>query len=271
VGGKGDAPPAPDYTPIAQSSLESAKVAQETSREQLQWAKEQYADQAPTTKKFVDQMVDDSKQQSAHAQTMFDQYQQTFQPMMKKFADTASGWNTPGRAEQQAGMAMADVSTQMNKQREASLQQLESFGVDPSQTRYAALDLGTRVQQAAATAATGTQSRQLTEQQALALQGQAINIGSGIPSQVTQTFAGAAGSGGTGMNAANAGMQTGSNIMGSPTSWGQLGNQSLGTSINAMNTGYSNAMQGAQFERQGSQDTMKGIGSLVGAAAMLAI
>ena len=162
MGGKSSAPAAPDYTPIANSSIEAARVGQETAREQLAWAKEQYADQAPTTKKFVDQMVSDSEQQSSHAKTMFDQYQTTFQPMMKKFADTASGWNTPARAEQQAGMAMADVSTQMNKQREASLQQLESFGVDPSQTRFAALDLGTRVQQAAATAATGTQSRQQT-------------------------------------------------------------------------------------------------------------
>ena len=217
MGGKGSAPAAPDYTPIANSDLQSAQIYQQTANDQLNWAKQQYADQAPLTAQFVNQMVGDSKQQSANAQTLFDQYQQNTLPMMQNFSQQAQGWNSPARATQQAGAAMADVSNQMNAQREASLQQLEGFGVDPSQTRYAALDLGTRVQQAAATAATGTQSREQTEQQGLALEGQAINMGQGLPNQSTSTYGGAASSGSSGVNAANTSMSTGANIMGLPT------------------------------------------------------
>ena len=64
-GGKGSAPPAPDYSFMAQSSLESAKLAQQTSREQLDWSKQQYADQAPLTKAYMQQMVSSGQKQDA--------------------------------------------------------------------------------------------------------------------------------------------------------------------------------------------------------------
>src|SRR6187455_2338492 len=104
-GGKGSAPPPPDYSQMATSSLEAAKLQQQTSREQLDWAKDQYKDQAPYTKAYMQSMIDTQSKQNAiqdenmaNARTDRAFYQKTYQPMEKQFAATAAGYNDPARA-----------------------------------------------------------------------------------------------------------------------------------------------------------------------------
>ena len=311
-GGKGSAPTPPDYTPIAQSSLDAAKVQAQTSADQLDWAKQQYADQKPLTDAFMQSMVgvqntdiqaqqqamasgqkvsdaelQAMQTQQAQAQQAQDYYKSTYQPIESQFAATAQGYNTPQRAEQQSAAAQADVATAFSGQRQAALQSLESYGIDPSQTRYGALDLGTRISQAAAQSAAGTQSRLNTEATGLALQGEAINIGRGYPGQIAQAYstatqagqgvgsayggaigagAGAAGAGsagiGAGLNTAN----TYGNMMGTPTQWSGLANQSTAQGINAYNTGFQNQMAGFNANTAIAQNQMSGIGGLAGAA-----
>ena len=102
-GGKGSAPAAPDYSPVAQSSTEAAKIQAQTSQDQLDWAKAQYADQAPMTKAYMQSMVDTQaqdnqiqqqqmaieQQNQQNAQEAQDYYKSTYQPMETQFAQTA--------------------------------------------------------------------------------------------------------------------------------------------------------------------------------------
>jgi hypothetical protein len=277
---KGDAPPAPDYSFMAQSSLESAKLAQQTSREQLDWSKQQYADQAPLTKAYMQQMVDSSKKQDtitdenmANARTDRARYQSTYQPVEDQFVKTAQGYNAPARAQERSAAAQADVATAFAGQRHAALQSLEGYGIDPSQTRYGALDLGARISQAAAQASAGTTARNQTEATALALQGEAINIGKGYPGQIANAYGTAinAGQAGAGMGSQgiSAGLNTSNtygNMMGNPTTWGSLSNQSMGMGINAQNAGFQNQMAGFNANSAIAQNQASGIGSMVGAA-----
>ena len=281
-GGKGSAPPPPDYSQMATSSLEAAKLQQQTSREQLDWAKDQYKDQAPYTKAYMQSMIDTQSKQNAiqdenmaNARTDRAFYQNTYQPMEKQFAATAAGYNDPARAQQRSAAAQADVATAFSGQRNAALQSLEGYGIDPSQTRYGALDLGARISQAAAQASAGTTSRNQTEATGLALQGEAMNIGRGYAGQIANAYgtainAGQAGSqaGGAGVNAGLNTSNTYGNMMGNPTTWGSLGNQSMGMGINAMNTGYQNQMAGFNANSAIAQNQASGIGSLAGVAIM---
>jgi hypothetical protein len=279
-GGKGKAPAPPDYTPIAQSSLDAANVQAGVSRDQLDWAKQQYADQKPQTDAFMQAMTGaqnadlktqlQAQQDALNAQ---DYYKQTYQPMETQFAQTAAGYNSPDRANQQAGAAEANVAQTMNSQRSAALQSLEGFGIDPSQTRYGALDLGARISQSAATAAAGTQSRLNTEGTGLALQGEAINIGRGYPGQVAQSYGtsinagqGASGAGSSGINAGLNTFQTAGNEMGGPAQWASLANQSRGVGANAQNMGFQNALAGFNSNAAIAQNEMSGLGGLAGAA-----
>lgn len=269
-GGKGDAPAAPDYTPVAQSSVEAAKIQAQTSQDQLDWAKQQYADQAPQTQKFMSAMTGQTDAQTANAAADRQRYQSIYQPTEDKFVQEANNWNSPDRAAQASGAAMADVATQMGAARNAATANLESFGIDPSQTRYAALDLGSRVQQAASQAAAGTQSRLNTEATGLALQGEAINIGKGYPGQIAQSYAGATTAGQSGITAGLNTSSTYGNLMGTATQWGGLSNNSNGMAVNALNTGFNNQLGSAQLKEQQSQNFASGLGSMIGGGLAVA-
>ena len=88
--GKASAPPPPDYTPVANANIEAAKISQATAKEQLEWAKTQYADQAPHTKAYMQAMTANSEAQTANAQKAQDRYATTYQPIEDKFVNTAN-------------------------------------------------------------------------------------------------------------------------------------------------------------------------------------
>jgi hypothetical protein len=282
---KGSAPQPPDYSPIAQSSSEAARIQGEVSREQLDWAKQQYADQAPQTKAFMDKMLlasDQSRaaqdEQLANARKAQGFYESTYQPIEARLASEAQAYASPQRAAQQSAMAQGDVSAAFSGQRNAALQTLEGYNIDPSQTRYGALDLGARISQAAAQASAGTQSRLQTEAVGRGLETAAVNVGRGYPGQVTTEYGGsvgagtgAAGQGGAGINAGINTSNVYGSMMGNPTQWASAANASQATGISATNAGYQNQMAGFNANAAIAQNTSSGIGSMVGAAAGIGV
>ena len=283
--GSSSPPPAPDYTAMAMASKEAAQTQAQTAKEQLSWAKDQWSQQWPITQQYMQKMMDTSdaqtqmqREQMSNAEKDRARYESTYQPLENQLVTTAQGWNSPARSARESGAAMGDVATAFDQQRKSSLATLESYGIDPSQTRFGALDLGTRVAQAAATAAAGTQSRKNTEATGLGLLSEAINIGKGYPGQVSQSYAGATQAGGgaanTGAAGINAGLSTGStysNMMGSPLGWTQASNSAMGTTGNTMVGGYKAAVEGSHEAAQQQGNMMQGIGSLIGGAAAIAM
>lgn len=265
------APTPPDYSGLIQASTDAAKLQSQTSADQLAWAKQQYADQAPITKQYVTAMTDQATQQTANAEKDRSRYESIYQPMESSFAQTASGWNSPARADAQAASAKADVNASMESARNNATSNLESFGIDPSQTRFGALDLGSRISQAAAGAAAGTQSRQNTQATGLALQSEAINIGRGYPGQVAQSYAGAQGAGGAGISAALGTSSTYGNLMGTAAQWSGLATNSINGAVGATNAGFQNRLGASQIDSQNQANQSSGIGALVGVAGTAAV
>jgi hypothetical protein len=266
MGKKADTPAAPDFQALAASNSEAAHLQAKTSAEQLDWAKAQYADQAPATKAYMQSMTDSTNQQLANAQKDRARYESIYQPIESQFAQTAQGWNAPARANQQAAAAEADVGTQFEAQRKNALSSLESYGIDPSQTRFGALDLGTRVSQAAATAAAGTQSRRETEAMGLSLQGEAINIGKGYPGQVSQAYAGATQAGQAGINSGLNTSSTYGNLMGTANQWAATSNQALGMNTQLAGAQGQYGLGVIDANAKSSSATGQGIGMIAGAA-----
>ena len=142
----------------------------------------------------------------------------------------------------EAGKAEADVAAQFDQARQTAQDRLEAFGVDPSQTRGGALDLETRVAEAAAQASAGNQARFRTEQYGDQLMANAINTGKGYPQQV---LAAAGQAGQSGNQATNTGLATtasGANTMGTGYQWQGLGNQGLGQWGQMLNAGFQNQL-----------------------------
>lgn len=335
--GDKSAPPPPDYTPIAMAAqsqqassadqlqfarealstqqAESDKVFNATSsqadknfqlqQDALNWAKGAYADQSDTNKAVIGYDMQQQNRQgaiqdasAANAAQAQKRYETVYQPLEDQAVHDASTYASPDHKDQLMGAAAASSAQATESSRLSAMQNLESFGIDPSSTRYAAMDAGIRVQGAAAQAAASTSAGLQADATQRALMANAINVGRGLPSDVnagnnTAINAGNAGvgagsaAGGLGLNA----LSTGSNIMGSPLGYGSLGNQGYGVGAGAIGipTGALNAGTGAinagtqavgtwgstvnqGYQNQlgafnANQSASSGFGSMLGAAA----
>lgn len=331
----GGAPPPPDLSPIAWASAEGAKISAEVARENLQWAKDQYTMASGDMKNmygqymtYLNKQLDDQKAATDRAQTqadhtIYDQrrlvedalarakindenakedrefYETKYRPLEEAQIAEINKVASDEYKTSQRGRSMSGVAQAFDQQRQGALQSLEGFGVDPSSTRYAALDIGLRASKAAAMAAAGTQSDLTTDAIARAMRSDSINVGRGYPGSVAQTYGTSIASGGLGSQASsaasgaangaaavanasgaagagmyggalgilNAGVGAGAtygNLMGSGPAWANAGNQAIQTWGNTVNQGYQNQL--AHHASSGGLGSLLGAG--LGAASM---
>lgn len=244
----------------AQQSAAAASQAYSLGKEQFDWAKGEYSEMKPLIYESARAQLDAQKQASDIARQQWDFYTDTYRPLEADYVQRVQAWDSPERLQQQAGRAQGAVASQFEQARNAARASLESFGIDPSATRYAALDIGTRTAQAGAAAAAGNQAIEQGQIQGMGLRAGAINTGRGYANTVpaalstgTQAGAGAA-AGLTG------GLQAGSGALAAPAAWFSAGS-------GAMDAFGSTA--GKFFQPQQSSGS-SGLGALLGVGAGLA-
>lgn len=258
------APDPPDLGPLAEGSAESARIAQETAREQLAWAREQDATNRQLLERVLTSQEQVQDETLKNAQRDRARYEDIYQPLEENLVEEFQGYDTAQRRQEERGRAMADVNTAFDAQRRNALQRLESYGVDPSQTRNAALDIGMRTQQAAAAAGAASAADRATEQTGRALRAEALNIGKGYPSNV-------AGSYGQSLQAGNAMVGNANQTTATSGNAAQGANSFLNTSIsgfgqagNTMTQGYQNQMQQFNANQQATTGMLSAIGGVAG-------
>jgi hypothetical protein len=108
------------------------------------------------------------------------------------FLRQAQQYDTPERRQAEAGKAMADVTSAGEQARENSIAQLESFGIDPSQTRSASLDQNLRVQSALEAVRAGKAAQDTVENKGREYTAQALGIkGEAVGREATAAATGA--------------------------------------------------------------------------------
>lgn len=267
MGGKGTKVAAPDYTPVATVNKESAELSAQVAREQLAWAREQYAADREVTQQVLDVMLPNMRTEAEAGTRERERYQSVFQSVEDELVREARDYSSPERMELEAGKAQADVAQAFDAQRKGALAALESYGVDPSQTRSGALDRSARISQAAASAGAANAARTQVENIGRAMRGEAINIGRGYPGSIAQAFTTAQQAGG---GAVNANLQTtasGANTMGTPMQWTGLQSGFM------QNWGQNLDSQGRAWGagQQARAQTVAGMGAAVGGLAGLAL
>ena len=90
-------------------------------------------------------------------QAIRDEYAQTYQPMVQQMQQDAANYATPERMRAGMGEAASEAARAQDAQRESAMRNLESYGIDPSQTRHQAIDASMRAQDAATRAAAANQ------------------------------------------------------------------------------------------------------------------
>lgn len=270
MGGKSSAPPPPDYSGVAAASEASSQRAYALGQEQLAWAKEQYAQDKEITQQVVDAALETQDFQMENARLDRARYEQKYQQLEDKQIADAESYATPARRTMEMGKAGATVAQQFDAQREAALSNLESFGIDPSSTRFAALDIGIRASKAAAQAASMNQASDMVDATGRALRSEAINVGRGYPGQINQTYDTAlrAGQGAVGSQLSQT--ASGANTMGTATQWQGLGNQAVATWGNTLSQGHQAAMSSFNANQGQSSGAGAALG-IVGALGMAAM
>jgi hypothetical protein len=265
MGGKAKAPAAPDYGPLIALNEKSAKMSYDLATRQQDWAEQVYNENKDVSDIVIEKALGQLDQQTADAQRARERYQSLFEPLEEQLAQDAQDYASPERMEQEAGKAEADVAAQMEQARNTAAQNLEQYGVDPSQVRQGGLDLGTRIAEAAAQSSAGNQARTQTENIGRALRSEAINVGRGYPGQIQASLSGA---GQSGNQAANTGLATtasGAQTMGTGQGWTGMGNQAVAGWGNMLNASFANQMD--RFNA--NQKSSSGWGQAAGIAGNL--
>lgn len=254
-----DAPAPPDMSAMAEGQLEVAQLARETALEQLQFAKDKWSQQQDILDQVLSVQMPMMEDQYINAQKDRARYEQVFQPLQDKMITEAEAYNTQERRDTEATEAMADVTTAFEAQRENAQRNLESYGIDPSQTRSQAIDADVRIAEAAAQAGAGNMARRRVEQTGRVLRGDAINMGMGMPSQAAMGYGGALSAGNAGVGNVNSTVGAGIAGMGSANAGLNTALSGYGGAANTTNMGYQNvlAQHGSGF----------GISDLAGMAA----
>ena len=260
MGGKSKAPKPPDYGPMAAASQKSADYAYQLATRQQDWAEQTYAENKATSDLVIEAALGSLERQEADAARDRARYEQIYQPLEEQLAYEAESYASPERLEYEAGKAEADVAQQFEQARKTAQERLEGYGVDPSQTRQGALDLQTRIAEAAAQSSAGNQARDKAQEVQRQLRSEAINIGRGYPGQIAGQEAGATGAGNQAASTGLATTASGQAGLGTGQSWQGMGNQAIGQWGNILNAGYQNQL--GQY--QADQESSSGWGSLLG-------
>lgn len=259
-----DPPPPPDLGPMSEASEEIARIQQETAREQLNWAREQDTMNRETLNRVLDIQLPAMEDQARWAKEDRARYETMFRPFEDKFVEEAQNYDTEERRQREMGGAIADVNTQFDAQRRNSLQRLESYGVDPSETRNAALDIGVRTQQAMAQVGAANTARNRVEDVGRALRSDAINLGRGALSNAAGFYNQAVASGSQGVNNANQTTATGAGALQSSLGFSGQALQGYNQSANIQSQGYNNQMAGWQAGANQTAGMMQGAGAIAG-------
>ena len=258
MGGKGSA----DNSGVmaAQASAQAAELEYQLGSQQLAWAKQVFNQEQPLVDQSEKLQIAAAMQQNAFEQQQIALYNQYYQPLEKAYIGQAENWASPANTALVTGQARSGVANNVQQGIETAKKQLEGYGVNPSDPRYAGLYIGANTMGAAGEAAAGTTAAQNLKLQQMAMEGQAIQTGRGIAGNSPAMTNAAAGAGSGAASTAQQNLSTGSNAMTAPVNWFNSGASNMSVYTNAVNA-YNTANLG--YAQLGAQ-SMSGIGSILG-------
>jgi len=224
MGGK-SSPPPPDY-----SGMEAL------GREQLQFARDQYADIKPLAQGIAKLQTDAQTQQMTQAKDYFDYQKATFRPLEEGLVKDATRFSTEGYREQQARDAAAATGKAFGVMQDAASRAAASRGVNPNSGAGLALQSQNMLGLAAGRANAMTGARNQAEQMGYARRLEVTGLGRGLSGAANAAYSGATGAGTASLNSY---MAPGSQAM---TGMAQAG-QTMGTVLNSQTSTYNAGMQ----------------------------
>jgi hypothetical protein len=167
----------------------TAMMQAQLSQEQLAWAKQIYAQEAPdraaaqeianrTSAAGLDQM----RLQTQVQQQAWDDYNKTYRPLEQSLVSEAQNYDTPERRAVEAAAASSDVERGVAAQRAATAREMERAGVNPASGKVVAMQGSMDLGAAKAKAGAANQASKAVETIGYARKMDAANLGRNIAS-----------------------------------------------------------------------------------------
>jgi hypothetical protein len=269
---KAKPPDAPNIKYIAKDARKLAEENYKLALENMNRARQQDAKNDALLSTVLEQQIPMMRASFGQARRDRERYEREFMPFEKQLMADANSYTSGARVSFERGRAMADMATAQEQQRKNALQNLESYGVDPSQTRYAAIDRAARLSEAANIAQAGTNAASQAENTGRALRADVIGLGQGTLDRARGTTQDAANIGNSAVgNALNA-AQTSIQGRMSAVPYMGLSLEGYGTETNILNADFANRMNKFEAKRARIADVMnqnwKGYNAAAGAFGM---
>lgn len=260
--GGGDAPPPPDYTPLANASKESAEVMAKLGREQLDESRRQYDLNKVVADKVVAAQLGIMGDTNQQGKDYYDYAKSTFRPVEEGLVKDANEFSTAGAKEAFARKAAADLEGAQANEQAQSERAMAAMGVNPNSGRFAGLNRARTVMNAGARAGATTNARERADALGFAKRMDVAGIGRNLPGASTAAYGVAVNSGNSAMGNQMApggqllgGMQGAAGLVGQGQ---QMRNQGLATIAGLQSSDY----------KTGKQYDQSGLGSAMGLAKM---
>lgn len=258
-------PTAPDYSPIINAYNSIAAHATARGDEAYAWAKDQVKNNGDLINQINTGLKDIGSTFVSAGKDALAKGQQTVDDATGYLRDQRDRYRDPNYIADRQGAAQAQVGQAFDQARNAGIQELESYGVNPAATRFAGLDQSARLQRAAAQVSAGTGEARNAETKAdaanAALLGQG-NTSVGTGSALTQV----------GQNAGQAtvannlaGTASGANVLGTDLAWTGASGNALGGAASTMNNQFKNQAEADKM----SNESSSGVGALLGTGAAI--
>ena len=266
-GGKGGgSAPTPDPL-IGQAAMKKAELGEDWlrfAREQFNVGNIRQEELDALTESVIKQQMATQDETNAWAREDRTRTKEVFQPLQDEFIKAAREYDTPAKQAQAAAEARADVVKSMGLQSQANSRQMARMGINPNSGRFQEQNRLDNLNTALASAGAQNAARTQMRDKALALKGDAINIGSGLPSSAAAAY-------GLGMNAGNSAtgnaVQANGNwranvgIVGQGMQGAMQGYANQGNILNSL---YGNQVNAWAAQQQANATSAAGLGQLVG-------
>lgn len=226
--GKGSSAPSPDPN-IGLAALRQAELGEEwlqIAREQFGIGNKRQDKIDKLSEEVTRQQLDASRQAQEWATEDRKRYRTVFQPLQDQFIEDAKNWDSAERQDKLASEAKADVMNAAAQAKEQRGRQMAAMGVDPTSGRYSGIESAVDTQTALAAAGAQNNARNTVRNQAVAMRGEAVNMGNGLAVNPATSL-------GLGVQAGGAAMGTAATA-----------NQQRLANVGVLQGGFQTAMQG---------------------------
>lgn len=253
-------PEAPNYGPYLAAFQDIASAAKVNGEASLKWAQDQVANNKDLLDQVTKGLVDTQTAFTDAANTRLGQAGDLISGGIQNLKDQYDKYTDPARKAASMGAAEAGAAQANEAARKASMAELESYGLNPGDVRYAGLDAGLRLQDAATRVGAGNIAGRTDDALADQTNQQILAEGNALAGQANTNASTGAGAGTGAIGAANTTTGTGAGVLGTGLQWTGAQTGAVGQGAQTTNTGFQNQAESDKI----SNSSSSGLGTLAG-------